>query len=38
MAQSEENQTVGPIYGTPLSLTDTVDPSHEGRTAWVEAA
>jgi len=30
MAKSEENQTVEPIYDTPLSPTDTVDPSHEG--------
>jgi len=30
MSKSEENQSVEPVYGTPLLQPTTVDPNHEG--------
>ena len=30
MSKSEENQSVEPVYGTPLPQPTTVDPNHEG--------
>jgi hypothetical protein len=38
MSKPEEDQAVEPAYGTPLLQPTTVDPNHEGKTAWAYAA